>query len=48
MSTTTAEPEFSTAERFEFPFRHLVIDSWAEPELVRAADIEWPDTNWPF
>ncbi|WP_417848835.1 2OG-Fe(II) oxygenase [Thalassoglobus sp.] len=48
MSTTTAEPEVSTTGRFEFPFRHLIIDNWAEPELVRAAEFEWPDTNWPF
>ncbi len=48
MSTTTADPEVSMSGRFEFPFRHLVIDNWAEPELVRAAEVEWPDTNWPF
>ncbi len=48
MSTTTAEPEVSRTGRFEFPFRHVVIDNWAEPELVRAAEVEWPDTNWPF
>lgn len=48
MSTTTAEPQVSTTGRFEIPFRHLVIDNWAEPELVRAADVEWPETNWPF
>lgn len=29
-----------------YPFRHLVIDDWAEPELVRAAAMEWPDENW--
>lgn len=48
MSTTTADPDVSMPGRFEFPFRHLVIDNWAEPELVRAAEVEWPDTNWPF
>ena len=48
MSTTTAEPEVSTKGRFEFPFRHLIIDNWAEPELVRAAEVEWPELSWPF
>ena len=33
---------------YDVPFRHVIIDNWAEPELVRAADTEWPDTNWPF
>ena len=47
MSTTT-DPEVSTTGRFEFPFRHLVIDNWAEPELVRAAEVEWPELSWPF
>lgn len=48
MSTITAEPEVSVAGRFEIPFRHLVIDNWAEPELVRAAEVEWPELSWPF
>ena len=47
MSTTT-DPEVSTTGRFEFPFRHLIIDNWAEPELVRAAEVEWPELSWPF
>lgn len=29
------------------PFRHIVIDDWAEPELVRAAEAEWPEEHWP-
>lgn len=28
------------------PFTHLVVDSWAPPELVRAAEAEWPDERW--
>lgn len=31
----------------EQPFRHVVIDDWAEPELVRAAEAEWPEPYWP-
>lgn len=30
------------------PFVHRVIDDWGPPELVRAVDMEWPDTNWPY
>ena len=30
------------------PFRHRVIDDWTDPELVRAAEAEWPDHRWPF
>lgn len=30
------------------PFPHRVIDDWAEPELIRAAEAEWPDDRWPF
>ena len=30
------------------PFRHRVIDDWTDPELVRAAEAEWPDQRWPF
>lgn len=30
------------------PFPHRVIDDWAVPELVRAAEAEWPDPTWPF
>ena len=48
MSTITAEPEALVAGRHEFPFPYLVIDHWAEPELVRAAEAEWPRTDWPF
>ena len=31
----------------ESPFRHVIVDDWAEPELVRAADAEWPEPYWP-
>lgn len=30
------------------PFPHLVIDDWGVPELVRAAEAEWPAATWPF
>lgn len=33
---------------FDRPFRHEIIDNWAPPELVRAAETEWPDEHWPF
>lgn len=33
---------------FDQPFRHEIIDNWASPELVRAAEAEWPDELWPF
>lgn len=32
----------------DVPFRHVVIDHWAPPELVRAAEAEWPAEHWPF
>lgn len=48
MSMITAEPEALVVGRHEVPFPHLVLDHWAEPELVRAAEAEWPDTRWPF
>lgn len=48
MSTTIAEPKAFVAGRHEVPFQHLVIDHWAEPELVRAAEAEWPRSDWPF
>ena len=47
MSTTTVEPEAPVTGRFEFPFRHLILDNWAEPELVRAAEIEWQGIGTP-
>jgi hypothetical protein len=47
MSTITVEPEASVTGWFEFPFRHMVLDNWAEPELVRAAEVEWPNPDWP-
>jgi hypothetical protein len=46
MSTITASPE--VVARFDDPFPHAVIDDWAVPELVRAAEAEWPDERWPF
>jgi hypothetical protein len=48
MSTITAERRCSDTGIVEFPFRHRVIDDWAEPELVRAAEAEWPRNDWPF
>jgi hypothetical protein len=48
MSTITAERRCSDTGIVEFPFRHRVIDHWAEPELVRAAEAEWPRADWPF
>lgn len=30
------------------PFPRVIIDQWAPPELVRAAEAEWPDEHWPF
>jgi hypothetical protein len=47
MSTITAERLDSDTGIVEFPFRHRVIDNWAEPELVRAAEAEWPEPHWP-
>jgi hypothetical protein len=44
MSTTTVRDPRS----LEFPFPHVIIDNWAEPELVRAAEAEWPEPSWPF
>lgn len=46
MSTTIVEANSIT--RLDQPFPHVVIDDWAEPELVRAAEAEWPDERWPF
>ena len=42
MSTTT-DPEVSTTGRFEFPFRHLIIDNWAEfrPKFRKVMPIEY-------
>lgn len=48
MSTITADSVAPAAGLHQFPFPHLVIDHWAEPELVRAAEAEWPRTDWPF
>lgn len=48
MSTITAECADAETGLHDFPFRHLVVDDWAEPELVRAAEVEWPRTDWPF
>jgi hypothetical protein len=48
MSTIAAERRCSDTGIVEFPFRHRVIDDWAEPELVRAAEAEWPRNDWPF
>jgi hypothetical protein len=48
MSTITAERAEAETGLRDFPFRHLVVDHWAEPELVRAAEVEWPRTDWPF
>lgn len=31
---------------YEEPFLHVVIDDWAPPELVRAAEAEWPAPLW--
>ena len=32
---------------FDKPFFHMVIDDWAQPELLWAADAEWPAPTWP-
>ncbi len=50
MSTTTARHRRLDSEPLlaEQPFRHIVIDDWTDPELVRAAEAEWPDQRWPF
>jgi hypothetical protein len=36
---------FTFTERF--PFKHAIIDNFAPASLVRAADSEWPQDNWP-
>ena len=50
MSTITAQRQRTDFDDWYFdrPFRHEVIDNWASPELVRAAEAEWPDPLWPF
>jgi hypothetical protein len=45
MSTTIADRGVALQMK---PFRHVIVDDWAEPELVRAAEAEWPDETWPF
>jgi len=48
MSTTIADKSQQTTGFSHTPFPHFVIDDWAPPELVRAAEVEWPDKHWPF
>ncbi|MFV0445654.1 MAG: 2OG-Fe(II) oxygenase [Planctomycetaceae bacterium] len=49
MSTTIADrpSRIESGGVFETPFPHAVIEHWAPPELVRAAEAEWPEGRWP-
>lgn len=50
MCTTIAMSERTDFDDWylDQPFRHEIIENWATPELVRAAEAEWPDDHWPF